>query len=171
MGNVVLCLRHLLELLRRTAVHGESNSVLIVGPRGAGKTMVRYAFWVRALARSASIIFSFLCLQLLKCVLRDLLQDKEVQKNLLQVHLNGNHRSTIPPFVLKVPACQDASPACRAPADERQHRAERHNAAAPAGERRRRQGFRKWKRFHVGSTNSIKKPESCLLFREVLLKI
>lgn len=32
--------RHLLELLRRTAVHGESNSVLIVGPRGAGKTMV-----------------------------------------------------------------------------------------------------------------------------------
>ncbi|TWW63820.1 origin recognition complex subunit 4 isoform X1 [Takifugu flavidus] len=57
--------KHLLELLRRTAVHGESNSVLIVGPRGAGKTM------------------------LLKCVLRDLLQDKEVQKNLLQVHLNG----------------------------------------------------------------------------------
>ena len=32
--------RHLLELLKRTAVHGESNSVLIVGPRGAGKTMV-----------------------------------------------------------------------------------------------------------------------------------
>ncbi|KAI3366139.1 hypothetical protein L3Q82_009960 [Scortum barcoo] len=57
--------KHLLELLRRTAVHGESNSVLIVGPRGAGKTM------------------------LLKCVLRDLLEEKEVQKNLLQVHLNG----------------------------------------------------------------------------------
>uniref|UniRef100_A0A8C2EHR7 Origin recognition complex subunit 4 n=1 Tax=Cyprinus carpio TaxID=7962 RepID=A0A8C2EHR7_CYPCA len=33
--------KHLLELLRRTAVHGESNSVLIVGPRGSGKTMVR----------------------------------------------------------------------------------------------------------------------------------
>lgn len=31
----------------------------------------------------------FVCLQLLKCVLRDLLEDKEVQKNLLQVHLNG----------------------------------------------------------------------------------
>lgn len=31
----------------------------------------------------------FLCLQLLKCVLRDLLEEKEVQKNLLQVHLNG----------------------------------------------------------------------------------
>lgn len=36
-----MCARHLLELLRRTAVHGESNSVLIVGPRGSGKTMVR----------------------------------------------------------------------------------------------------------------------------------
>ncbi|XP_076011336.1 origin recognition complex subunit 4 [Genypterus blacodes] len=57
--------KHLLELLKRTAVHGESNSVLIVGPRGAGKTM------------------------LLKCVLRELLEEKDVQKNLLQVHLNG----------------------------------------------------------------------------------
>ncbi|XP_029304958.1 origin recognition complex subunit 4-like [Cottoperca gobio] len=57
--------KHLLELLKRTAVHGESNSVLIVGPRGAGKTM------------------------LLKCVLRDLLEETEAQTNLLQVHLNG----------------------------------------------------------------------------------
>ncbi|XP_077369225.1 origin recognition complex subunit 4 [Festucalex cinctus] len=57
--------KHLLGLLQRTAIHGESNSVLIVGPRGSGKTA------------------------LLKCVLRDLLQEKEVQKNLLQVHLNG----------------------------------------------------------------------------------
>lgn len=39
--NPVFVFRHLLELLRRTAVHGESNSVLIVGPRGAGKTMVK----------------------------------------------------------------------------------------------------------------------------------
>ncbi|XP_068446854.1 origin recognition complex subunit 4 [Clinocottus analis] len=57
--------KHLLELLKRTAVHGESNSVLIVGPRGAGKTT------------------------LLKCVLRDLGEETEAQKNLLQVHLNG----------------------------------------------------------------------------------
>ncbi|XP_054631843.1 origin recognition complex subunit 4 [Dunckerocampus dactyliophorus] len=57
--------KHLLELLKRTAVHGESNSVLIVGPRGTGKTA------------------------LLKCVLRELLQEKEVQKNLLHVHLSG----------------------------------------------------------------------------------
>uniref|UniRef100_A0A3Q2ZP97 Origin recognition complex subunit 4 n=1 Tax=Kryptolebias marmoratus TaxID=37003 RepID=A0A3Q2ZP97_KRYMA len=57
--------RHLEELLKRTAVHGESNSVLIVGPRGAGKTT------------------------LLRCVLRELSKETEVQKNLLQVHLNG----------------------------------------------------------------------------------
>ncbi|XP_028836620.1 origin recognition complex subunit 4 [Denticeps clupeoides] len=57
--------KHLLELLRRTAVHGESNSVLIVGPRGSGKTM------------------------LLSYVLRELLEEKDVNKNVLQVHLNG----------------------------------------------------------------------------------
>ncbi|XP_071771357.1 origin recognition complex subunit 4 [Centroberyx gerrardi] len=56
--------KHLLELLRRTAVHGESNSVLIVGPRGAGKTT------------------------LLSCVLREL-EEADLQKNLLQVYLNG----------------------------------------------------------------------------------
>ncbi|XP_008299498.1 origin recognition complex subunit 4, partial [Stegastes partitus] len=72
---VTLCAcRHLLELLRRSAVHGESNSVLIVGPRGAGKTM------------------------LLQKVLRELLQDKEAQKNLLQVHLNGT--TPPPPLVI-----------------------------------------------------------------------
>lgn len=32
-------------------------------------------------------------LQLLKCVLRDLLEEKEVQRNLLQVHLNGTDSS------------------------------------------------------------------------------
>uniref|UniRef100_A0A674BP51 Origin recognition complex subunit 4 n=1 Tax=Salmo trutta TaxID=8032 RepID=A0A674BP51_SALTR len=57
--------KHLLELLRRTAVHGESNSVLIVGPRGSGKTM------------------------LLNCILRELLEVKDINKNVLPVHLNG----------------------------------------------------------------------------------
>uniref|UniRef100_A0A673MBE3 Origin recognition complex subunit 4 n=1 Tax=Sinocyclocheilus rhinocerous TaxID=307959 RepID=A0A673MBE3_9TELE len=57
--------KHMLELLRRTAVHGESNSVLIVGPRGSGKTM------------------------LLGCVLRELMSLREVQKNVLLVELNG----------------------------------------------------------------------------------
>lgn len=36
-----------------------------------------------------AVLFVFLCVQLLKCVLRDLLKEKEAQKNLLQVHLNG----------------------------------------------------------------------------------
>ncbi|XP_008572808.1 PREDICTED: origin recognition complex subunit 4 isoform X4 [Galeopterus variegatus] len=35
--------KHLIELLKRTAIHGESNSVLIIGPRGSGKTMGSFA--------------------------------------------------------------------------------------------------------------------------------
>ncbi|CAL1598527.1 unnamed protein product [Knipowitschia caucasica] len=57
--------KHLVELLRRTALHGESNSVLVVGPRGAGKTM------------------------LFKSVLKELLQDEDISQTLMQVHLNG----------------------------------------------------------------------------------
>ncbi|XP_016364774.1 origin recognition complex subunit 4-like [Sinocyclocheilus rhinocerous] len=60
--------KHLLELLRRTAVHGESNSILIVDPRGSGKTM------------------------LLGCVLRELmsLKDKIALKEITrQLHLEN----------------------------------------------------------------------------------
>ncbi|XP_041057564.1 origin recognition complex subunit 4 isoform X1 [Carcharodon carcharias] len=57
--------KNLMDLLKQTAVYGESNSVLIVGPRGAGKTM------------------------LLKSVLKELMEMKQVKENLLQVHLNG----------------------------------------------------------------------------------
>ncbi|XP_078084128.1 origin recognition complex subunit 4 isoform X3 [Mustelus asterias] len=57
--------KNLMDLLKQTAVHGESNSVLIVGPRGAGKTM------------------------LLRSVLKELMEMKQVKENLLQVHLNG----------------------------------------------------------------------------------
>nr|XP_028601395.1 origin recognition complex subunit 4 [Podarcis muralis]XP_028601403.1 origin recognition complex subunit 4 [Podarcis muralis]XP_028601408.1 origin recognition complex subunit 4 [Podarcis muralis]XP_028601415.1 origin recognition complex subunit 4 [Podarcis muralis] len=57
--------KQLLELLKRTAINGESNSVLIIGPRGSGKT-------------------------LLTChVLKKLMEVKEVRENILQVHLNG----------------------------------------------------------------------------------
>ncbi|XP_072308169.1 origin recognition complex subunit 4 isoform X2 [Eucyclogobius newberryi] len=56
--------KHLLELLRRTALHGESNSLLIVGPRGTGKTM------------------------LIKSVLKELLEE-DLDQTLMQVHLNG----------------------------------------------------------------------------------
>ncbi|XP_042302284.1 origin recognition complex subunit 4 isoform X2 [Sceloporus undulatus] len=57
--------KQLLELLKQTAIHGESNSVLIVGPRGSGKTM-------------------------LTChVLKELMEVQQVRDNVLQVHLNG----------------------------------------------------------------------------------
>ncbi|KAH0621379.1 hypothetical protein JD844_022605 [Phrynosoma platyrhinos] len=57
--------RQLLELLKRTAINGESNSVLIIGPRGSGKTM-------------------------LTChVLQKLMEIKQIRDNILQVHLNG----------------------------------------------------------------------------------
>ncbi|XP_015264806.1 PREDICTED: origin recognition complex subunit 4 [Gekko japonicus] len=57
--------KHLAELLKRTAVHGESNSALIIGPRGSGKT------------------------QLMCHVLKKLMEVKQVRENFLQVHLNG----------------------------------------------------------------------------------
>nr|XP_045004006.1 origin recognition complex subunit 4 isoform X4 [Jaculus jaculus] len=56
--------KHLIELLKRTAIHGESNSVLIIGPRGSGKTM------------------------LINHALKELMEI-EVSENVLQVHLNG----------------------------------------------------------------------------------
>ncbi|NWR67889.1 ORC4 protein, partial [Bucorvus abyssinicus] len=59
--------RHLLELLKRTTLHGESNSALVIGPRGSGKTA------------------------LLNHVLKELREMKQVRENLLEVHLNGNH--------------------------------------------------------------------------------
>ncbi|NXY81788.1 ORC4 protein, partial [Alcedo cyanopectus] len=58
----------LLELLRRTVAHGESNSALIIGARGSGKSA------------------------LLNHVLKELKVTKQVRENLLEVHLNGkNH--------------------------------------------------------------------------------
>ncbi|NXK69772.1 ORC4 protein, partial [Sylvietta virens] len=51
---------HLLELLKRTTVHGESNSALIIGPRGSGKTT------------------------LLNHVLKDLREMNQVRENLLE---------------------------------------------------------------------------------------
>lgn len=57
--------RQLLDLLRRTATSGESNSVLVIGPRGSGKS------------------------KLIKHVIAELLLDDHVRENLLQVHLNG----------------------------------------------------------------------------------
>ncbi|XP_036883695.1 origin recognition complex subunit 4 isoform X2 [Sturnira hondurensis] len=57
--------KHLIELLKRTAIHGESNSVLIIGPRGSGKTM------------------------LINHALKELMEVEDMNENVLQVHLNG----------------------------------------------------------------------------------
>ncbi|NXY62288.1 ORC4 protein, partial [Callaeas wilsoni] len=57
--------RHLLELLKRTTVHGESNSALIIGPRGSGKTA------------------------LLNHVLKDLREMKQVRENLLEFFMKN----------------------------------------------------------------------------------
>ncbi|XP_020641349.3 origin recognition complex subunit 4 isoform X2 [Pogona vitticeps] len=63
--GIELQCKQLLELLKRTAIHGESNSVLIIGPRGSGKTV------------------------LLCHVLKKLMEVKQVRDNTLQVQLNG----------------------------------------------------------------------------------
>ncbi|XP_050388384.1 origin recognition complex subunit 4 [Patella vulgata] len=57
--------KQLYDLIHRTSTTGESNSVLVIGPRGAGKSM------------------------LLKTVLSELGAEKDFKQNLLQVHLNG----------------------------------------------------------------------------------
>ncbi|XP_078721711.1 origin recognition complex subunit 4 isoform X2 [Lampetra fluviatilis] len=57
--------KHLLEMLKRTTTQGEGNSVLVVGSRGSGKSM------------------------LLKGVLKELLENNSIRENLMQVHLNG----------------------------------------------------------------------------------
>lgn len=57
--------RHLLDIIQRCASQGESNSALVIGPRGSGKSM------------------------LLKHVLAELKKNRKLSSNLLQVHLNG----------------------------------------------------------------------------------
>ncbi|XP_073845165.1 origin recognition complex subunit 4 [Musca autumnalis] len=54
------------QLLQRTAEMGESNSMLLIGPRGSGKTT------------------------LINAVLTDLMKNKDFIQNTLIVHLNGN---------------------------------------------------------------------------------
>ncbi|NWX20687.1 ORC4 protein, partial [Aegotheles bennettii] len=61
--------RHLLELLKRTVVHGESNSALIIGPRGSGKTA------------------------LLNHVLKELTEMKRVKENLLEFFMKNHFLS------------------------------------------------------------------------------
>ncbi|XP_033724735.1 origin recognition complex subunit 4-like [Pecten maximus] len=57
--------RKLLDLIRRTGTTGESNSALLIGPRGCGKSM------------------------LIENVVEELMTNQEIKDNLLQVRLNG----------------------------------------------------------------------------------
>ncbi|XP_077996563.1 origin recognition complex subunit 4-like [Glandiceps talaboti] len=57
--------RHILDLVKRCATMGESNSALVIGPRGSGKSM------------------------LLQSVVDEMKLEKSIKDNLLEVHLNG----------------------------------------------------------------------------------
>jgi len=57
--------RELLDLIKRCAQYGESNSVLLIGPRGSGKSL------------------------LVKTILEELSKTKGVRQNMLEVNLNG----------------------------------------------------------------------------------
>lgn len=57
--------KYLVEILKRTALMGESNSVLIIGPRGCGKSAM------------------------LECVKNDVLKNSSVKNNMICVELNG----------------------------------------------------------------------------------
>ncbi|GFO48373.1 origin recognition complex subunit 4 [Plakobranchus ocellatus] len=57
--------RQLYDLIKRTAVSGESNSMLLIGPRGCGKSMV------------------------IKDVIKKLYEDENIKQDLLLVQLNG----------------------------------------------------------------------------------
>lgn len=73
--------RELYDLLKRTVSFGESNSVIVIGARGIGKSM------------------------LLKSTLNDICKDKSMSPNLLQVRLNGLLQ-TDDKIALKEIACQ-----------------------------------------------------------------
>ncbi|XP_053554256.1 origin recognition complex subunit 4 isoform X2 [Bombina bombina] len=64
--------KHLVELLKRTVIHGESNSALLIGPRGSGKSM------------------------LLNDALKEILEIKQFKENSLKVHLNGDRTCSCP---------------------------------------------------------------------------
>ncbi|XP_068716512.1 origin recognition complex subunit 4-like isoform X1 [Montipora foliosa] len=57
--------RELLDLIKRCAQFGESNSVLLIGPRGSGKSL------------------------LVKSILNDLYKRNGIKQNMLEVNLNG----------------------------------------------------------------------------------
>jgi origin recognition complex subunit 4 len=84
---------HLSDLVRRTVEMGESNSALLIGPRGCGKTAVSLPFSYYCYSEAYAVIiyiyiYIFL-LQLLHSVLSELKNEKAFHKKALVVELNG----------------------------------------------------------------------------------
>lgn len=72
-----------LDLLQRTVEQGESNSMLLIGPKGAGKTKVTTITF--ALPRSAINR----CFQLINSALKELQRNKTFQEDCIVVKLHG----------------------------------------------------------------------------------
>lgn len=162
MGSAVppcVCSRHLLELLKRTAVHGESNSVLIVGSRGVGKTTVSVFSGATAsekgngvTAMSDGVVF-VLCSCWSVCC-----GTCRRRRRCRPTYCRFTSMVTPPAswwfcslfkteawfffLLFFFSAHRPSPPACRPPADQRQNRTQRNHPAAAPGKCRRGQSFR-----------------------------
>lgn len=76
----------IIELINRTSEHGESNSALIIGTAGSGKTTV-INHLLNVIQKSQLKLYFIL--QMITSILSKLLPKPEFQKNTLTVNLNG----------------------------------------------------------------------------------
>lgn len=74
----------LLELLQRTVTNGESNSVLLIGPKGIGKTTVKTPSSFKCYNNPNSTLFQLVC-----SVLKQLESQKNFHQDCLVVKLHG----------------------------------------------------------------------------------
>lgn len=78
-----------INTIRDTAVNGVSNSLLIIGRRGSGKSHVRwnpYGVMISSMGLCSCSPFSF---QLLREALKKAKLDPAVKGNLIEAHING----------------------------------------------------------------------------------
>lgn len=82
---------HLSDLVRRTVEMGESNSALLIGPRGCGKTAVSLVVFMLDLKvyRSKCFYKCLFFLQLLNSVINELKNEKSFHEKAFVVELNG----------------------------------------------------------------------------------
>lgn len=77
------------ELIWRTSEHGVSNSALVIGPPGCGKTTVRTSSKRIVITIYSFFFFFFHFLQMLSSILSHLLANHNFRSNALIVNLNG----------------------------------------------------------------------------------